>query len=110
MAETLADHILLNLQVLVDEIGAILQICHDTTHMSSSKDYIFRAFLIEESAHCRTIEQVELGMSASHQICVATVQEIVPYGRTNKTAMAGHIYLCFFCYHHLMLFCCSLSS
>ena len=42
MTEALTYHILLNLEILIDKIGTILQVCKDTTDVRSGKDNCIR--------------------------------------------------------------------
>ena len=76
MTKTLTDYILLNLEILIDKIGTILQVCKDTTNMRSSKDNCIRLFFIKELFYGCTIKKVQLFMGTSYKIRVTT--------RTNK--------------------------
>ena len=71
MAETFAYHILLYLQIAVNEIGAIDAVCHDSAHESSCKNDIFRTFRVEKPLHGHTVEQVEFGMRAAYKIRIS---------------------------------------
>ena len=93
MAETLADDILLNLQILVNEIRSIGKIGHDAPHMGGSEHHRIGLLLIEECLDCHTIEQVELGMRTPHQIGIATLEQIVPNGRAHQATVSSHINL-----------------
>ena len=50
MAEAFADDVLLYLQVLVDEVGTIDTVCHDTAYEGGGKEHVFRLFFVEEAA------------------------------------------------------------
>ena len=55
VAETLADDVLLYLQVLVDEIRTILQIGHDASHVGGGQHHGVRLFFVEKSLHSRAV-------------------------------------------------------
>ena len=93
MFPTLTNHILLNLQVLIDEVGTILKVCHDTTHMCSCQNNGIWLLLIEKLFHCNRVKQIKFLMTATHQIRITPLLEVVPNGRTHQTVMSCHIYL-----------------
>ena len=91
VAETLADDILLDLQVLVDEIGAVDAVSHDSAHVCGSENHIFGLLGIEELAHSYGVEQIELGVCAAYQVGIAFFLEVVPNCRTHESAVTGNI-------------------
>ena len=58
MTEALTYHILLNLEILIDKIGTILQVGKDTTDMRSGKDNSIRLFFIKELFYDHAIKKV----------------------------------------------------
>ena len=91
VAESLADDILLYLQIFVYKIGAIGVVGHNPAHMSGGQDDIIGAFFVEKAFHGDPVEQVELGMRAPHQRGVAFDPQVVPNGRAYQPPMAGDI-------------------
>ena len=92
----LADHVLLDLQVLVDEVGAVFQVGHDAAHMGCSKHHILGLLTVKELAHGHAVHQVKLAVRAAHQVGVAFLFQVVPDGRAHQTTVPGHIYLAVF--------------
>ena len=78
VAEAFADNVLLYLQVLVDEVGTVLQIRHNTAHMCSGQYHGVRPLFVEEPFYGYTIQQVKFFMTPSYQVCISSLQEIVP--------------------------------
>ena len=73
VTEALSDDILMNLQILIDKVGTVDAVRHDTTHKGSSKEYIFRLFFIEKITDSRAIQQIKLCVSAAYQIGVSCI-------------------------------------
>ena len=94
MTETLANDVLLYLEILVDEICAIDAVCHDTAHESSGKEYVFRLFLIEEMADGNTVQQVEFFMGSAHEVGIAFLLQVFPDSRAYQSAMPCDVYFC----------------
>ena len=61
-------HILLYLQVLVDEVGSVLQVSHDTAYMCCGQYHGVRLFLVEELAYCHAVQQIQFGVCATYQV------------------------------------------
>ena len=51
MTPALSYHILLDLQILIDEIGAIFKIGHYAAHMSCCQYHIFWLLTVEKLTH-----------------------------------------------------------
>ena len=96
MAEALANHILLYLQVLVDEVGTIVEVGHDASHMGGSKHHSLRAFIVEERSHGHGVEQVKFLVGSAHKAVVTPLLKIVPDGRPHQSTMSCHINFCVF--------------
>ena len=92
MTPRLAYHVLLYLQVLIDEIGAIMQIGHDTAHVCCCQHDSIGTLLIKEPTHGSTIQQVEFGMCATNKIRETTFLKILPNSRANESTMARYVY------------------
>lgn len=99
VAPSLADYVLLNLEVLVDEIGAVNRVGHDAANVSGGEHYGVGAFFIEKTADCFTVEQVEFAVGAAHEVGISAAEEIVPYCGADKSAMAGDVYFRIFVKH-----------
>ena len=92
MTETLANDVLLYLEILVDEICAIDAVCHDTAHESGGKEYIFRLFFIEETAYGNSVQQIELFMGFSYKVGVTLFLQVFPDSRTYQSMMSCNVY------------------
>ena len=78
MTETLSNDILLNLQIIIDKVGTIQTVGHNTPDMSGSQNDIFRLLLIKELLYSHRIHQVQFLMGASDKICKASLFQITP--------------------------------
>ena len=96
VSPSLSDDVLLDLKVAIDEVGPILQIGHDATHMGCGKDNSVGALGIKKLSHGHTIEQVERGVGFPHEVAVAAGLEVVPDSRTHQAAMTGDVDFCVF--------------
>ena len=111
VAETLADDVLLYLQVLVDEIRTILQIGHDASHVGGCQHHGVRLFFVEKSLHSRPVQQIQFPVRTAHQIGVASLLQVIPNGGTHQSVMSRHIYLSILVQHsRLILYPTELSS
>ncbi len=79
MAECFADDVLLDLQILVYEIGTIGRIGHNAADMGGGQHNHSGPLGIEKLFHRRSIEQIKLRMSASDKIAVASFLQVIPY-------------------------------
>ena len=59
MAEALADDVLLDLQVLVDEVRTVLQVSHDAAYVGGCQYHGFRLFFVEEGLYGCCVQQVQ---------------------------------------------------
>ena len=91
VAEALADDVLLDAEVAVDEVGAVAAVGHDPTHVGRGQDDVRRALLVEESANGSGVQQVELRVGTAHEVRVPLGEEVVPNGRPDESAVAGDI-------------------
>ena len=87
----LADDVLLDLQVLVDEVGAVFQVGHNAPDVRGGKDDGVRALGIEEGLHRSRVFQVKLRVRAADEIGEAPLYEVVPNRRAHKSAVPGDI-------------------
>ena len=92
MAEALTYNVLLYLEIFVDEIRTILQVCHYTADMGSSKHHGIRLFLIEENLYGSRIQQIKLLVTPANKISVTSLFKVFPYSRTHKPIVTGYIY------------------
>ena len=99
VAIALAYHVLLYLQVLIDEVGTIVEVGHDAADMSGSQHNGVRLLLVEELLHCYRIEQVELLVRSAYKISITSAHKIIPDGRAHQTIMSGYINLTVFVQH-----------
>ena len=106
VAETLADDVLLYLQVLVDEIRTILQIGHDASHVGGGQHHGVRLFFVEKSLHSRAVP-----VRTAYQIRVPPLHQVIPNGGTHQSVMSRHIYLSILIQHsRLILYPTGLSG
>ena len=80
MAETFADDILLDLQILVDEVGTIGVVGHDASHVGGGKDDVLGLFFIKEALYGHSVEEVELLMGAAYKVGVSLGLQVFPNG------------------------------
>ena len=73
MLKTLTYHILLYLQILVNEIRPILQIGHYSSDMGCCQNYYIRMFFIEKVLHGFPIQQIQIVMILPYQIGISPV-------------------------------------
>ncbi len=92
MAETFTDNVLLYLQVLINKVGTVNAVGHDTAHKSSGQKYILRLFFVEKTADSHTIQQIQLFMRASDQVGISFVLQILPDSRPHQSVMSCYIY------------------
>ena len=83
VTKAFANHVLLNLQVLVDEIGPVGVVGHDASHVSGSQNHIFGLFGIEEGTNSHTIHQIEFVVALTDQVGISFLKKVVPDGRTH---------------------------
>ena len=111
VTETLANDVLLYLQVLVDEIRTILQIGHDTSHVGGGQHHGFRLFCVEKSLHSRAVQQIQFPVRTAYQIRVPPLHQVTPNGGTHQSVMSRHIYLSILIQHsRLILYPTGLSG
>ena len=99
VAETLADDVLLDLQILIDKVRAVLQVSHNAAHVSRSQHHRFGAFLVEEALHGCGVQQIQFAVAAPHEVAVTPLFQVVPNGRADKAVVARHENLCIFFQH-----------
>ena len=99
MAPALADDVLLDSEVLKDEVGAVLQVCHDAAHMGCGNDDILGPLLVEELLNRHGIHQVKFLVGAADEVGVALALQAVPDGAAHESAVTRHIYLSVFIHH-----------
>ena len=104
MTEALTYHILLNLEILIDKVGTVLQVSKDTTDMRCSKDNCIRLFLIKELFYGCTIKKVQLFMGASYKIRLTTTLQITPNSRPHQTMVSRYIDFRIFIHSYSSLF------
>ena len=104
MPPALPDHILLDLEVLVDEVRPVMQVRMDTAHMGRRQHHRIRALGIEERLHGRPVQQVQFGMRPPHQVGIAPGFQIVPNRGAHQSPVARHIDFCCFIQHIFSFF------
>ena len=93
MGISLTDNIALDLHVHHDEVGTVEHVGHDATHKGSSQHHCIGPFLIEEGLHCVLVGQVQFLMASANEVGVASLQKVIPNGRTHKAVVACNVYL-----------------
>ena len=91
MPEALADHVLLDLQIPVDEVRPIAAVGHDAAHVRRRQDHVLRPLLVEEAPDSHAVQQVQLGVRPAHQVRIALLLKILIDGRAHQSAVARHI-------------------
>ena len=91
MSVGLADDIALNLHVHHDEICAIERVGHDTTDECGSKDHCIGAFFVEESLDGNLVGEIQFLMTASDQIGITALQQVIPNSGTHKSVVSRYI-------------------
>ena len=94
MAEALANDVLLYLEILVNEVGAVDAVCHDTAYESGGEEHVFRLLLIEKTAYGDSVQQVEFFMGFAYEVGVAFLLQVFPDGGTYQSAMPCDVYFC----------------
>ena len=92
MAPCFADYVLLDLEVLIDEVGTVHAVGHDAANVSGGQYYCVGLFEVEELAHGHAVEQVQFGMSASDYVGEAALLKVAHNGRPNQATVAGNVY------------------
>ena len=80
MAEALADDVLLDLEVLVDEVPAVGVVGEDPPDVGGGEDDDLGLLCVEELAYSHGIQQVQLGMCAPDELGEAAGLELAPDG------------------------------
>ena len=57
-------------------------------------EYVFRLFLIEETADGNTVQQVEFFVGSAHEIGIAFLLQVFPDSRAYQSAMPCDVYFC----------------
>ena len=99
MTETFSDDILLYLQVLPYEIGAVLQVGHYATYMCRREHDGIGLLTVEELFDSGPVQKIQFAVAATRKIGIPSLQQIVPDGRTYQSVMSGHIYFRVFVQH-----------
>ena len=86
----LAYHVLLDLQVLVDEVGAVVQVGHDAAHMGRCQDHGIGLLFIEELPHGHGVHQVQFLMGAPHEVGVSPTLQVIPNSGTHKAVVSRY--------------------
>ena len=60
MAVAFAYHVLLDLQVLVYEIGAVYAVGHDASHKGGGQYHVFGLLFVEELFYSCPVQQIQL--------------------------------------------------
>ncbi|MPN44139.1 hypothetical protein SDC9_191700 [bioreactor metagenome] len=103
MAPALPDHVILYLQIAVNEIGPIGIVGHNPPHMCRRQEHILRLLLLEETRHGRSIHQIQLPVRPSHQVGISLLFQVVPDGRPYQTPVAGNINFSIFLHSDYLL-------
>ena len=95
----LLNHVALDLHVLHNEVCTIEAVCHDATYESSSENDSLGTFLVEELAHGGLVREVEFGVTAADEVVITALPKVVPYSRSDESAMPGNVYFCILIQH-----------
>lgn len=98
----LAYHVLLDLQVLVDEVGAVLQVGHDAAHMGRGQDYGIGLLFIKELPHGHGVHQVQFLMRAPHEVGISPTLQVIPNSGTHKAVVSRYVNLTILVECHLI--------
>ena len=93
VSPALSNHVLLDLQVLVDEVGAVLQVGHDASHMGCCQHHRIGLFLIEETPDGHGVHQVQFLMGTAHKILKPSAFQVIPNSGTHKPVVSRYVNL-----------------
>src|SRR5690554_4358030 len=96
MPETLTNHVVLYLQILINEISPVRVISHDTTHECRREDHVLGLLFIKKLLYGPTIQQVQFTMRSPHQTGISFRNEVLPDGRPYQPPMSRDIYFTLF--------------
>ena len=102
MFPTLSNHVLLNLQVLIDEVGPVMEVSHDATHMGGSQYNGIGLFFVEETFNGNRVQKVQFLVGMAHQIRESSAFQVIPNSRTHKAVMACYVYFTILVERHLI--------
>ena len=102
MSPAFANHVLLYLQVLVDEVGAVLQVGHDAAHMGRGQYHRIGLFLIEETPDGHRVHQVQFLVRAPHEVGISPTLQVIPNSGTHKAVVSRYVNLTIFVECHLI--------
>ena len=84
------DDVVLDLEVLIDELGRIGGIGVDTAYLGSSQDDIVRLLGRKKVAYGLLLCQVQLRMATNAQVLITSAAQGPAEGTAHQTAMPGH--------------------
>ena len=102
VSPALADHVLLYLQVLVDEVGAVVQVGHNASHMGRCQNHRIGLFLIEETPDRHRVHQVQFLVRASHEVGISPTLQVIPNSGTHKAVVSRYVNLTILVECHLI--------
>ena len=88
------DHVALDHQILVDELGRVGVVGMDAAHLGSSEIDLVDALALEEGADSGLVGEVKFGMGAGDQVGVSLGLQCPNDGGSNHAAMAGDVDAC----------------
>ena len=96
------DDVVLDLEVLIDELGRIGGIGVDTAHLGSSQNDVVRFFSRKKVAYGLLLSQIELCMAANAQILIPRTVQSPTDGTAYQTTMPGDKKLTVFLQHDVL--------
>ena len=91
MAPGFVDHVGLDGEVGVDELGGLVAVGEDSAHLGRGEHHVFGLDLVEESAHRGEIGQVQLGVGALDEVGVAAALEAADQGGADEASVARYV-------------------
>lgn len=96
------DDVVLDLEVLIDELGRIGGIGVDTAHLGSSQNDVVRFFSRKKVAYGLLLSKIKFRMAANAQIFIPRTAQGPADGAAHQTTMPGHKEFTVFLQHDVL--------
>ena len=88
--------VVLNDQILVNELGRVALVSHNSTNLCCGVKNVFRFFSCKKVSNCFLFEQIELCMGAGNDVCLTIPFKCTDDRRTDESAMSRDVDFCVF--------------
>ena len=96
------DDVVLDLEILIDELGRIGGIGVDTAHLGSSQNDVVRFFSRKKVAYGLLLSKIKFCMAANAQVFIARAAQSPADSTAHQTAMSGHKEFTVFLQHDVL--------